>query len=519
VTGGRRGDTLQLFARFLAREIGLHFCAERLPELGAKMASLAQEEGFSDPNAYLCRLMSGALAPEQVDKLARTLTIGETYFLRDPKSYQILEEQLLPALIAARRKTDRTLRIWSAGCSSGEEPYSLAILLSRALPDIADWRISLLGTDLNPQALERARAGVYGQWSFRNAPDWLMGYFRRREDGSFEILPQIRELVRFSQLNLADERAAARCEGTDRLDIIFCRNVMLYFDTAQIEKTMAIFHACLRDQGWLFVGPTEIDHSNFQGFSCRQYEGAFVLSKGAEEPQQSRSLWCESLLYEEEAAAPVKDRAAELPIEPPPAPALAKSAALAPSAPGDEPTAAPRSSTRTGYAEVLAKYEAGHYQQAVELALGCHDAGEEQGEVWALGARALANLGQFDEAQRCCEKAIACDRLSAHNHYLLSIILEQQGDLTGAASSLKHALYIDHDYLLAYFALGNLSRQCGDLKEAQRNFANALRLLERRDPREVLQEAEGMTAGRLAEMIRALVTKKSGQESSWCRSR
>ena len=507
MTGGTRGDTLHRFARFLAKNMGLHFAGERLPELGQKLALLAGEQGFPDLNDYLARLMSGPLPPEQLDRLARTLTIGETYFLRDPKSYRVLAEQLLPPLIAARRDTNRTLRLWSAGCSTGEEPYSLAILLSRLIPDLSRWKITILGSDINPQALERARLGVYGQWSFRNAPDWLMDYFQKRADGGYEILPQIRDMVRFARLNLVDPRELAACEWTIGVDVIFCRNVMLYFAPTQIQKTMACFHESLRESGWLFVGPTEIDHGNFRGFSCRQYDGAFVLGKEAVERREARPHWCEELLN-----AP--DRwSADLPVVPPPVPAAP--CVAAPEAGNPEGEGAPAAD---GYERALALYEAGNYQGAVELALGPSGADGEQARAWALGARAYANIGNFAEARRCCEKAIDCDRLDAHSHYLFSIILEQQGDLPGAVGSLKNALFIDHDYLLAYFALGNLSRRRGDQKEAQRNFANALRLLERHHPHEVLAEAEGMTAGRLAEMIRGMV-KRNGEASSPCPSR
>src|SRR6185369_1638110 len=119
-----------------------------------------------------------------------------------------------------------------------------------------------------------------------------------------------------------------------------------------------------------------------------------------------------------------------------------------------------------------------------------------------------ANLGRLGEAQDYCRRALALDRLSVQNHYLLSVILEQLGEAGAAATALKHALFIDHDFLLGYFALGNLCRQAGDRREAERNFANALRLLEKKDPHEVLPEAEGLTAGRLAQMIRAMTAPR-----------
>jgi chemotaxis protein methyltransferase CheR len=519
-------ETLPLFARFLARTMGLHFNSDRLPELQKKMSSLAREAGYPDLEKYLLWLMSGPLSREQQDLLAGSLTIGETYFLRDPNSYQVLEEHLLPELIASRRGTDRTLRIWSAGCSTGEEPYSIAILLTRVIPDLASWNITLIASDINPLALERGRLGIYSKWSFRNAPTWLMSYFTKREDGRFEIVEPIRKMVRFTQINLADEKYAAPSEGISEIDIIFCRNVMLYFDAPQIEKTMARFHEALKDSGWLFVGPTEVDHHSYPGFSCRHYGGAFVLCKQSPR-QQAHSSSSRLTPPHGPDPAQIRKGTAAFAVAPPegsagsPRVPTAACAVAEPRLPAAKPSAAPaspvtsgppekmetggvRTTRPDGYAEALALYQAGHYQQAADRALGSPGSGRDRANALELGARAYANIGRFPEARDCCEKAIACERLNPHSHYLLSIILEQQGDTRGAVTSLKHALFIDHDYLLAYFALGNLTRQCGDMRESERNFANALRLLERRDPHEVLPEAEGMTAGRLAELIRAM---------------
>ena len=500
-------ETLPLFARFIARTMGLHFSSERLPELEHKMAALARDAGSPDLGQYLLRLMSEPLSQELKDTLASTLTIGETYFLRDPRSYQVLVEEVLPQLIAARRTTDRTLRIWSAGCSTGEEPYSIAILLSRIIPDLANWKITVLASDINPQALERGRLGIYSKWSFRNAPSWLMSYFTELEDGRFEITPRIREMVQFRHVNLADEGVFGGSDGTGEMDIIFCRNVMIYFHAAQIQQTVARFHAALKETGWLFVGPTEVEPDTYQGFSCRQYDGAFVLCKGAAQ-QEGNGTSCLVNVRQQAKAEPAEIPAAALHSDKLELSAVHTSAAPAPASgsasPDESQSGQSLTRPKSRYDEAAALYQAGHYEQAADRALSGVDDGHEQADTLALGARAYANIGRLEEARECCDKAIACDRLNPHNHYLLSIILEQQGDAAGAVESLKHALFIDHDYLLAYFALGNLSRQCGEHRESERCFTNALRLLERRDPHEVLTEAEGMTAGRLAEIIRAM---------------
>jgi chemotaxis protein methyltransferase CheR len=535
--------SIALFAKFISRSMGLHFAQERLFELEQKMAAVARDAGYPEVEQYLTWLMSTPLSREQLETLARALTIGETYFLRDPRSYQVLEQQLLPGLVAQRRATERSLRFWSAGCSTGEEPYTLAILLSRIIPDLANWKISLLATDINPQALERGRQGIYSQWSFRNAPPWLMEYFTKTDDGRYQIIPRIKNMVRFEYLNLADDRVATEGGGTDFLDVIFCRNVMLYFEPEQIERTMAKFHSALGKDGWLFVGPTEVDQNLIKGFTCRRFTGAFVLSKGAASGQSTALPHPALQLPDIPALTQAATQSAAHLLAKPSLPGVSQalgsrtsgtqagdssgtgpklespasdfrqagSAASPSAAASDFSTVASQPGAAEGndYSEALALYRDGHYQLAADSVRRALAAGPQPAETLSLGARALANIGRLAEARELCEHAIAADRLAARNHYLLSVILEQQGDLPGAASSLKNVLFIDHDHLLAYFALGNLSRQAGDARESERNFNNALKLLEKLDPHELLPEAEGMTAGSLAQMIRGMTKGRS----------
>jgi len=502
--------TLSLFNSFIARTMGLHIRNERLPELAQRVAAACRDFGHEDPEACMLWLMSAPLSREQLEILARALTIGETYFLRDPRSYRALEEHVLPELISSRRKGEKSLRIWSAGCSTGEEPYSIAILLSRIIPDLGSWNIVLLATDINPDVLERGRQGVYGQWSFRDAPPWLMDYFKKRQDGRFEIVPRIRKMVQFNYLNLAEDSYPALINNTNAIDIIFCRNVMLYFEPAMIRSVTAKFHDALLEGGWLFVSPTEIAHRSFAGFTCRSFSGALAFRKGADDVEQGgwpapAALPPATTFVAAAGTAP----APALPHCPAPAPLLA-----AIHGPEEGIGAAKRDGSGStpppdAYLEAVALYAAGRYEPAAAKISEFLASRQDDADAMELLAKAYANLGKFVEAGKCCEAAIAADKLRASNHYLLSIILLEQGEIAEAAAALKRALYIDHDFVVAHFALGNLNRQAGRQKESKRDFANALHLLERRDPHEVLPEAEGMTAGRLAEIIRAMTAQES----------
>jgi len=195
-----------LFSEFIARSMGLHFPRERWDDLQRGLAGAAQEFGQKDAAACIDWLLSAPPTKGQLQVLANHLTIGETYFFRDQPTLEALAEHILPPLIRARRGRERRLRIWSAACCSGEEPYTLAILLHELLPDLTDWHVTITATDINARFLHKAAEGIYGDWSFRGAPAWLRSrYFKRTADGRYAIVPEIKRLVRFAHLNLVED--------------------------------------------------------------------------------------------------------------------------------------------------------------------------------------------------------------------------------------------------------------------------------------------------------------------------
>src|SRR5262249_44046280 len=181
----------------------------------------------SDPEDLLLAVEADPDGPRSA-ALVAGLTVGETHFFRNEPQFAALESHVLPELIA-RHALDRRLRVWSAGCATGEEAYSLAILLIRLLPDIAAWDVSVLATDVNEDALSRAREGVYGRWSFRGVPDHLPAEFFQADGERLSVRADVRGLVRFERLNLVGDAYPSAATGTVELDLILCRNVLIYF--------------------------------------------------------------------------------------------------------------------------------------------------------------------------------------------------------------------------------------------------------------------------------------------------
>jgi chemotaxis protein methyltransferase CheR len=168
----------------------------------------------------------------------------------------------------------------SAGCATGEEPYSLAMLLARMLPDLADWNISILGTDINPGSLQRAAAGVYTQWSFRECPDGMAeAHFRKAGEREWEVASAIRNLVNFSYLNLVEDLSPSLLNETNALDLIFCRYVLMYFSAEQARRVTARLRCCLVDGGWLVVSSTEASRILYAQFTTVNFPVSDTLPK------------------------------------------------------------------------------------------------------------------------------------------------------------------------------------------------------------------------------------------------
>src|ERR1700733_12122354 len=262
----------------LAEHIGFSFSANRLSDFSKRIKAAAKEFGMEPANCVNW-LLSSALGEEQIHILSYHLTIGETYFFRDPRAFEVLEDEVLAKLIKERRLSAKYLRAWSAGCCTGEEPYSLAMLFRRMISDIESWRISVLGTDINPRFLKKARNGVYEPWSFRiTSPEMKERFFTHSEKGTYEIAPAVKQMVHFAQMNLVDERIPARLLISS-MDIIFCRNVLMYFHRDQMARVFKRLHGALSPGGILVSTPFELSYIPEQLFERLPYKGAVLLKR------------------------------------------------------------------------------------------------------------------------------------------------------------------------------------------------------------------------------------------------
>lgn len=249
-------DTKYLLEKRLARRLPLH-----------------QLQGFRDYHHFL---KYDRKKEQELSDLMDVLTTNETYFFREAFQLKALTEEILPGLRALKEERgEKSLRIWSAGCSTGEEPYTIAMLILE-MGCFRDWRVEIVGTDISQRVLQQSRKGVYGKSSFRTTEEhYLRRFFQEQEDG-FRVNDEVRELVTISHLNLFDQNRLALL---GKMDVIFCRNVIIYFDQMAKKRVIDTFYRMLRDGGYLLLGHSESLMNISTAFTLKHLRNDMVYQK------------------------------------------------------------------------------------------------------------------------------------------------------------------------------------------------------------------------------------------------
>lgn len=470
----------------IGERLGLYFPDDRLTELRRGLNHAADELGLADEAECAQRLIATKLDDAQVGVVASHLTIGETYFFRGEETFAALADHVLPALVAARLRGEKRLRIWSAGCCTGEEAYSLAILLRQLLPDIDDWQISILATDINRKFLRKARDGVYGQWSFRGTPaGFRERYFQPASTGRHALAAHIKRMVTFAPLNLVENVFPSVATATNAMDLILCRNVLMYFTAAQAASVVAKLHRSLREDGWLVVAPCEVSQTLFSRFVPRTVGGAILY--------QRRS--------DASVHAPCPRAAVVRAPAPMPAPATTAPTLAMPVATSAPAHRRHRRRLAKSHADAPATGRANTLQGVAA-------------EVRSVSARArtLADQGRLSEALVWCEHWIASDKMDAGAHYLHAMVLIELGELTQARVALQRSAYLEPGTAMTCFTQANLERSLGQHEAAARHYRNTLGLLECEPPDAELRHSEGVSAAQLAALVRDLLAAEHMHE-------
>jgi chemotaxis protein methyltransferase CheR len=440
---GHISDYASLYA-LIQRQIGIRLSDQHrfdlVPLIQQLMVSLQQNH----PLNLVALLEQVPITCAEWQMLINAVTVGETYFFRYKDQFNVLRDQILPALINARRNSGhKHLSFWSAGCASGEEPYSLAILLREILDDINTWQIHILATDINMASLDHARRGWYRPWSFRNeTPHKLeLRWFQHSASG-FQLDNSIRAMVMFAPLNLMAESYRVFENNITHADIILCRNVSMYMDAQTMQAVFVRLSQSLAQDGWLLSGHAEAPPSQVPGFVARSFKNTVIYQKVVDSAEATREI---DTLMQSRLLIPINAMQVALPAETPSNQLNA-----------DNPIAA---------------------------------------------AEQAANAEQWDIAMIWLAKAEREDMLHPYVHYLRAVVQMQLADTPGALVSLRRAIYCDPNFALAHFMLGDCYQKGNDLSAAQRHWRRAHRTIRNLVEAEPLPYSAELTVEDLKNLI------------------
>jgi chemotaxis protein methyltransferase CheR len=443
---------LPAIADWLRAKTGLSFPESRRHDLGSALDHALARSGAADIDQLIRKLEQD---PRLLDDILAEVTVTETYFFREPAQFEVLRREVVPEL---RRRLwgGGTLRVWSAGCASGEEPYSLAILLEQ---EGLAGQASILGTDINRSALARAAEARYSTWSLRGKPAASDCFERQGEH--FLLYDRIRRRVAFKRLNLASDEYPSAATGVQEMDLILCRNVLIYFDRETIGQVARRLFATLRKGGWLVTGPSDPplwDHAPLQAVMTAG--GVFYRRDEACQPEPE----------------PISFASANVPL---------------PVSGNTRGTEIPLLPTEVRVGAAAAEREE----------LRPDDSVVERG-IHIARIRVLADSGRAAEAQTLAEVAMESDPLCPELRYLHAVVLLELSQHAAAAESLRRAIYLDPSLAVAHFLLGNVLMHLRALPEARRAFRNALSLSLSCPGGEILPLSDTEPAGALAEAAR-----------------
>jgi chemotaxis protein methyltransferase CheR len=417
----------------IASRIGLLVREKDDALLRKVVAERVRTLNLSGAEQYCQWLGSDAGIQHEREALVVPLTTGETYFFRDSGQHILLQDRILPELIE-RRKTQRALRIWSAACATGEEAYSLAIMLDELLGDQSQWDILILGTDINHHAIEKARRGIYTEWSFRGmSNEQRQRYFQPYKD-TWVLHDSMRSRVTFQTGDLVADVFPDHAAGLHDMDLILCRNAFIYMAPHAVSRIADKFTETLTDGGILITGHGELYAHHLGKLRARVFPESIVYQK------------VDAPFFSQPPAPQVKT----------PWPVPEKLTAVIPAV-----------------QKIKAAVPVAPQQQAAA------ETGKEQAVAEILHAWQCANQGQREIAEKSCSEMIARNPLNAEPHYLMAMLAQERGEFAEAKELLKKVIYLDHSFIAAYLDLGDLYAREGEDARALKMRSTARDLLKR----------------------------------------
>ncbi|NQU95186.1 MAG: hypothetical protein HQ549_03010 [Candidatus Omnitrophica bacterium] len=487
-------DIRNQFKTFVANRGGLYFKDHDLKNLESAISARMKSRGMHSFPGYYAYLTTAEEKEDEFRELLNLLTINHTYFFRNEPQFKALREKVLPNVIEKKRQEASAsgeekpaLRIWSAGCATGQEPYSIAMIVRDLIEDIDDWDVQILATDASENALQNARKGTYSQNSVKHVDETRLARYFTKEgnterDTKYRIQENIRRMINFAFFNLMEESFPTG------FDIIFCRNVVIYFEFETTVKVMNKLYSGLLDGGYMFIGYSETLQFMQDRLQMISWEDAIYYHK-AKGKAPVYTEFAEPLPAKEEIDL---DKVLE---------EISKAEATA-NLEAETKKAPPTQKIENMLIQIIKAMHLKQYDKALSLIEEASSVDDKVVDPHYLAAEIFINQGKRGEAKTRLSTALKLDSLFAPAHYLYGCIYVEESDLDNAKKSLKKALFIDKNFLLAHFYLAQVFKTEGRTKDAIREYRNSLKLLSGAAPGDIIAYSGGFNAATFMSVCR-----------------
>jgi len=495
--------TFERFQKLILQRTGIFFGNRRRNDLQRHVLSTSKKQNIPDNDTFYRRLFESPTDSPIWESFISSIIVGETYFFRETILFQTLRQKILPDVIS-RHQYDKNMRIWSAGCSTGEEPYSIAILLDQLLgKDINNWHIFILATDINKPSLKKAIDGEYRSWSLRQTPPTIISTYFHQKNDLFYIREDIQKRVMFSYLNLNTPVYPSLATCTHAMDIILWRNVAIYFTDEVIQDVLKRFYQCLLPLGYFNIGASESAHMSGTPFTLKQFPGTFIYQKRMSENTISNPI-----------SKPFEPSLFPFPpkIDKPKTETtnilntankyVARSKPEAFSTPPPSLSIIEKQESSLSLLEQAEKYvKERKFTEAIQSYTSHLSIKSDDAKAWYQISRVHANTGNLEEAKQACENALKYDPLIVEAYYVKGLINEEDGNLDDAISDYKKTLYLQPDFVLAHYHLSTVYQQKKDDAKAERHRTQSIRILSQRPTDEIVPAADELTVGQLMALL------------------
>lgn len=491
-------DDFCLFQELLIETGGLNFEERRSQSLHLALWQRLQHRGYDSYREYYNLLKFHPEGRVEIRELLDLITIGETYFFRNKAQFDVLMKFVLPEIMQRKVDSyDKCISVWSAGCSGGDEAYSIAIAIMEVVPSYKEWRISILGTDINRNGLACAKEAIFSEKNIAHLPKEYLGKYFKVHGSTYVLEPHVRELVQFEYHNLVKDPFIH--ETMQNTDIIFCRNVIIYFDSQITRRAIENFYNCLAQDGYLFLGHTETLWQITNKFERVEFPQTFIYKKGVCPVKEDAmkpfmplpEINIENLIYVKETGTEELVFLQEL-----------RSGLQEKPEPIEQVKKPPDAKVESAYK--VAALCLKEIKDQTALSSPNNMIAQDKNYILTCLTKAtiLANEAKYEEAADILVKIIEVDNLSVEAYYLSGVLSYKSGDLKEAEKQFRKVIYVSPDSVLAYFNLGNIYLYQRKFSEATREFRNAIRLLEKRPKDEQVRFCEDLTVEFLLRVCR-----------------